>query len=87
MINTTSFSSNFQDFEQWKFLKNFYLFTLDKEREEEGEKHQCVVASHMAPTGDLTWPATQAYALARNRTGNPLVRRPALNPLNHTSQG
>ena len=22
-------------------------------REEEGEKHQCVVASHVAPTGDL----------------------------------
>ena len=38
------------------FLKRFYLFT-SRERgraeEREGEKHQCVVASHMPPTGDL----------------------------------
>ena len=34
-----------------------------------------------------TWSATQACALIGNRTGNPLVRRPALNPLRHTSQG
>ena len=33
-----------------------------------------------------TWPATQACALTGNRTGNTLVHRPALNPLNHTSQ-
>ena len=34
-----------------------------------------------------TWPATQACALTGNRTGYPLVCRPALNPLSHTSQG
>ena len=34
-----------------------------------------------------TWPVTQACALTGNRTGNPLVRRPALSPLSHTSQG
>ena len=34
-----------------------------------------------------TWPATQACALTRNWTGDPLVRRPALSPLSHTSQG
>ena len=34
-----------------------------------------------------TWPATQAHALTCNRTSNPLVRRAALNPLSHTSQG
>ena len=34
-----------------------------------------------------TWPATQACALTGNRTGNPLVHRPALNPLSYTSQG
>ena len=34
-----------------------------------------------------TWPRTQACALTGNRTGNPLVPRPALNPLSHTSQG
>ena len=34
-----------------------------------------------------TRPATQACALTGNRTGDPLVRRPALSPLSHTSQG
>ena len=34
-----------------------------------------------------TWPTTQACALIGNRTGNPLVHRPVLNPLSHTSQG
>ena len=34
-----------------------------------------------------TWPATQACALTGNRTGDPLVRSPAFNPLSHTSQG
>ena len=35
-----------------------YLF-LDRgegrEKEREGEKHQCVVASHTPPTGNLAW--------------------------------
>ena len=34
-----------------------------------------------------TWHATQASALTENRTSNPLVRRPVLKPLSHTSQG
>ena len=34
-----------------------------------------------------TWPATQAGALTGNQTGYPLVRRPALNPMTHASQG
>ena len=36
-------------------LKDFiYLFLQrGKEGEREGEKHQCVAASHMAPPGDL----------------------------------
>ena len=34
-----------------------------------------------------TWPTTQACAQTGNRTDEPLVRRPALNPLSHTSQG
>ena len=34
-----------------------------------------------------TWPATQACALIGNRTSGPLVRRPTLTPLSHTSQG
>ena len=34
-----------------------------------------------------TWPITQACALTGNRTGEPLVHRPVLNPLRHTSPG
>ena len=34
-----------------------------------------------------TLPAIQACALTRNQTGDLLVCRPVLNPLNHTSQG
>ena len=34
-----------------------------------------------------TWPTTQACALTGNQTGDPLVHRPKLNPLSHTSQG
>ena len=33
-----------------------------------------------------TWPATQACALTGSRTTNPLVHRPPLSPLSHTSQ-
>ena len=32
-------------------------------------------------------PTTQAWALPGNQTHDPLVHRPALNPLSHTSQG
>ena len=36
------------------FLKRFYLFIFRQRKgEREGEKHQCVVASHAPPTGDL----------------------------------
>ena len=69
---------------------NYYCNTFKKNlfiifREEKGgrgrgeEKYQCVVASHAPPTG--TWPATQASPLHGNRTGDPLVCRPMLNPL------
>ena len=40
----------------FNFLKRFYLFFFKekgREGERQGEKHQCVVASHMPPTGDL----------------------------------
>ena len=37
-----------------------------RDGERVGEKHQCVVASGMPPTGDLTWPTTQACALTGN---------------------
>ena len=31
----------------------FIYFCLEGKEEREGEKHQCVVASHTPPTGDL----------------------------------
>ena len=33
-----------------------------------------------------TWPATQACALTGNQDGSPLVHRPGLKSLSHTSQ-
>ena len=72
----------------FSFKKRFYLFIFTQKGrvgEREGEKHQCVVASHVAPLG--TWPATQACALSRNQSRNPLVHRPVLNQLSCTSQG
>ena len=69
-------------------FKDFiYLFILEKVREgeREVEKHQCVVASCTPLLG--IWPATQACALTGNQTSDPLVCRPVLNPLSHTSQG
>ena len=34
-----------------------------------------------------TWPEIQACALTGNQTRDPLVCRPALNPLSYTNQG
>ena len=82
------FSNIFQ--EEIGFLHIYIYFILlfrqmGMEGEREGEKCQCVVASSMPPTGDLAH--NQACALIGNQTGNPLVCRPVLNPLSHTSQG
>ena len=49
------------------------------------ETSMCGCLSHTPLLG--TWPATQACALTGNRTSDPLVRRPVLNPLSHSSQG
>ena len=49
------FSFNFSLWEYLCFKDFIYLFLeRGREGEREGEKHQCVVASCMAPTGDLT---------------------------------
>ena len=67
----------------------FFLFNFSqkgKEGERKGEKHQCVVAGHApAPTRDLA--CNPGCALMENQTGDPLVLRPVLNLLSHTSQG
>ena len=67
------------------FFLRFYLFTFrQKERvgEREGEKHQCVVASHESPTGDLACNPGMCPDWELNR--RPLVYRPILNPLSYT---
>ena len=46
------------------FLKDFIYLFLVRGEGREGEKHQCVVASHTPPTG--TWPGIQACALTGN---------------------
>ena len=61
----------------WDFKKYFiYLFIFregGREGEREGEKHQCVVASHVAPTGDLV--CNPGMCPDWNQTSDPLVRR------------
>ena len=69
---------NFKDF--------IYLFLeRGREGEREGEKHQCVVASHVPPTGDLARNPGMCPDWELN--WRPLGFRPVLNPLSYTSQG
>ena len=69
------------------YLKNIYLFLEREEGKEiERERNTDVCLLLMYPLLG-TWPTTQACALTGNRTGNPLVCRPALNLLRHTNQG
>ena len=56
-----------------------------REGEREGEKHQCVVASHVAPTGDPAWNPGMCPDWELNR--QPFGLQPTLNPLSSTSQG
>ena len=66
----------------------FYLFMLDRQEgsEKERERNISVWLPLVCPLLG-TWPAVQACVLTRNRTGDPLVCSPVLNPLSHTSQG
>ena len=46
--------ANFQAFKNFfKLINSFSFRKRGREGEREGEKHQCVVASHMPHTGDL----------------------------------
>ena len=71
-------------FSSFNFLKRFYLF-LERAGGRQGKKHQCVVASHTAPTGVLA--CNPGMCPDWESTSDPLLRRPVLNPLSHTSQG
>ena len=59
------------------FFERFYLFTFrerGREGEREVEKHQCVVVSHVAPTGNLAH--NPGMCPDGNGTGDPLVCSP-----------
>ena len=68
------------------FFKDFIYLFLEKRREgdNEGVKHQCIVASHALPTGDLAH--NPDCALTWNRTGNS-GSQSGTQLLSHTSQG
>ena len=67
------------------FLRKIFIF---RERIWEGEREGNINVWQPVMHPLLgTWPATQACALTGNGTSHPLVHRPALNPLSHTSQG
>ena len=69
------------------FKKRFYLFIFrgrGREGEREGEKHQCVVASHTPATGDLAHNPGMCPDWESNRW--PFGLQLMLNPLSYTSQ-
>ena len=68
---------------QKKFLF-IYLFQRGEGSEKERERNINVWLSLMCPLLG-TWPATQACALTGNRTSDPLVCRPVLNPLSRAT--
>ena len=74
------------------FFNCIYLFLergegrkKEREGEREGQKHPCVVASHVAPTGDLAHYPDMCPDWESNQ--QPFGLQPTLNPLSYTSQG
>ena len=69
------------------FSDLIYLFSEageGKEKERERNISVWLLLTYPVPG---TWPKTQACALTGNQPSDPLVRRPALNPLSYASQG
>ena len=66
------------------FFKRF-IFREGREREREGEKHQCVVASHVPLTGDLACNPGMCPDWESNQL--PFDLQAGTQPLSHTSQG
>ena len=69
------------------FLKKDFIYFLERGREgeREGEKHQCVVASHMPPTGDLAHNPGMCPDWESNQ--RPFDLQASTQPLSHSSQG
>ena len=64
------------------FFKILFIYFLEREEGRRGERERNIsvwLPIVRPPLG--TWPTTQPCALTGNRTGDPLVHRPALNPL------
>ena len=69
------------------FLKDFIYLFLERGREKKKERERNInVWLPLTCLPPETWLATQACALTRNRTSNPLLCSLVLNPLSHTSQ-
>ena len=69
------------------FFKDFIYFILERgEGKKKRERNINVWLPTRCPILG-TWPSTQTCALTGNQTREPLVCRPALNPLSYTSQG
>ena len=67
-------------------FKTLFIFReRGREEEREEEKYQCVVASHVAPTGDLARNPGRGPDWESNQQVSGL--QPMLNPLSYTSQG
>ena len=71
------------------FIKDLMCLFLERGKGREKEKERNInvwLPLERSLLGGLTRPATQACALTGNQTCNPLVCRPAFNPLSYTSQ-
>ena len=69
------------------FFLKFYLFILERGREEKVRERNINVWLSLTCPLLATWPTTQACALTENQICDPLIHRPVLNPLNYASQG
>ena len=69
------------------FLRFLFTYLESGEGNEKERKRNINVWLPLTCPQLGTWPATQACDPIWNQTSNPLVRRPAHNPLSYTSQG